>query len=557
MSHRLLRIEATNIYDNLLDCTQLSVMRGASLGMRSIVKQLERAFAHSLVAVSTGASTGVFELKPGGDATAIRRDVTAYLQRFAGDIATFVVDVTESDDAVAAIERAIALNRFRQMREASVVWTDNRLRTAPGDEQSDSLCAWSDRWPAHAAGPERDGDVELIAGWVRHRYDLGHGSKQVDERTTSKQADDQDKSFYRRELTPPGGEAISEEHERIRTRVNRYRFAHDLNEIARLPDKRNLDGKIAVIYADGNQFSKVQRDAIEAAGVTNKLGVLQAFDQKLQTLRRGLLATVLQPYCHDKRTDLRAPTHRNDGEFLRLETLLWGGDELTMVVPAWHGLDFLASFFAHTEDWKFGEVPLTHAVGVVFAHAKTPIHRLDGMARLLADEVKDELKKQSRRENAWSYLVLESVDVLEQSPEHYRQQRYGSLQPSSVKQGMDDEAQNPCKRPATLLALAPAIAELKPRNDEIRHGSLRWIRDATTLPLDDRGLLRRKRRFKSVIDEAKFNALDAQLRALFPPLAPLDADLAELWRWAHLCELWDYLPDHANAPSPAAQEAAA
>lgn len=543
MSCRLLRIEATNIYDNLLDCTQLSVMRGASLSMRSIVQQLAQAFGHSLVAVSTGASAGLFEIKSGVDAQKIRGEVVDYLQRFARDVSTFVVDVSEDEAPKAAIEKSIALNRFRQMREASTIWTDARLDTGDDSASGDTLlCAWSDRWPAQAQGPERDGEHDPVAQWVKSRYDRGRESKQ---------AHDRGESFYRRELKPGDGETVDEEYRNVLDQVGRYYFAHDLHDIADLPrtpglrESSPLDGKVAVIYADGNQFSRIQNEAARGRKKTEGLEALRGFDRQLQRLRRRLLASLLQPFCDEERADLRGEGRRGD-EILRLETLLWGGDEMTLVVPAWHGLTLLQQFFERTAGWRHhaspddGGTPLTHSAGIVFAHAKTPIHLLDKFARELAEEVKAELRQAGRCENAWSYLVLESADVLEQSPQDYRHQRYGALgQPTPL-------------RPPPKQMLMQAFDD-----EEIRHGSLRWVRDATTAPLADRELQRRRRRFKAVIGDAPFTTLDTTLEQLFQPLTASSPERDEAWRWAHLCELWDYLPAHAIAAFSEAQEAAA
>lgn len=85
---------------------------------------------------------------------------------------------------------------------------------------------------------------------------------------------------------------------------------------------------MAVIYADGNHFGKKQ-----SALSDSKL--LKAWDDALQHSRKAMLKALLEqaridPLWHEN-DSLDAP--------IRLETLLWGGDELIWVVPAWKGFE--------------------------------------------------------------------------------------------------------------------------------------------------------------------------------------------------------------------------
>jgi hypothetical protein len=49
---------------------------------------------------------------------------------------------------------------------------------------------------------------------------------------------------------------------------------------------------------------------------------------------------------------------------LRFETLLWGGDELVWVVPAWQGWWTLDFFFRKARRWEYNNIPLKHAAGL-------------------------------------------------------------------------------------------------------------------------------------------------------------------------------------------------
>ncbi|GMV31730.1 MAG: hypothetical protein AMXMBFR59_38550 [Rhodanobacteraceae bacterium] len=546
MQSWFLRVGATNIYDNLLDCPQLSVARGASLGMRFVVQELAAALRDRVEPISIGASEGLFAVRAGHSAEEVSREALAFLERDAhahGDIATFVVDIhpgPEAADALPPDEALRALNRFRQMREPSVIWTQDRLQAAP--DMTARPCEWSDRWVAQTDGPERDDHRPAVAGWVRQRYDRGRGAKQDDARSV--------RSFYQRELKGDGG-APDKAHADVAKRLADVGFAHDLGELARLPGKRNLSGKIAVFYADGNRFSAIKQQAR-----TRK--ELNEFDTQLRSLRRGLLADLLRPFCDPLRTDLRGESPRDGASFLRLETLLWGGDEMILVVPAWHGLDLLSRFFAHTRDWKFRGNRLTHAAGLVFASAKTPIHQLTGLACGLADGIK--ARSGTSPENAWDYLVLESVDFIERDAESLRAQRYGAL-----------------GTPSPLRAPPPSLSSTPLLDEEIRRSALRWVAAATrpspaparmapavagqpaAAAREETEDQRRRRRFVSVLGTADAAKLDQTVAESFPPLfaetQPAGA-APPIWPWVHLCELWDYLPSHANAPAPAREQTA-
>ena len=86
----------------------------------------------------------------------------------------------------------------------------------------------------------------------------------------------------------------------------------------------------------------------------------------------------------------------------RLETLLWGGDEIIWVVPAWKGWELLQFFF--TEFRYPASAPLTFSAGLVFCHKKAPIHTIRSLAGKLVSHLK------GRSENRFLYRVLESFD---------------------------------------------------------------------------------------------------------------------------------------------------
>jgi hypothetical protein len=135
---------------------------------------------------------------------------------------------------------------------------------------------------------------------------------------------------------------------------------------------------MALVYADGNGFGAIR----------TKVGA-ERFSETVVELRRGLLRRVLawfrsglvQPRCFAIAAEARLPQ-------LRLETLLWGGDELMFVMPSWLAFAFVEGFFAATRDWSIDGRRLTHTLGLVICHYKTPIRQARALSHDIADKIK-------------------------------------------------------------------------------------------------------------------------------------------------------------------------
>ena len=178
-------------------------------------------------------------------------------------------------------------------------------------------------------------------------------------------------------------------------------FVEDLEDLCE-GESGDLGGKYALIHLDGNHFGKIQQDCGEPKD-------LEAWDRFIQDKRRAALTAML--------TRIKARPEWLNGTNVRLETLLWGGDETIWVVPARCGWAFLETWFSLCRDWEFPRGNrLTHAAGMVFCHEKAPIHRV----RALAIDLTDASKKISREQNLVSYLVLESFDQVGRDVEKYR-----------------------------------------------------------------------------------------------------------------------------------------
>lgn len=126
-----------------------------------------------------------------------------------------------------------------------------------------------------------------------------------------------------------------------------------------------------------------------------------------------------------KKTDKQIPA-------FRFETLLWGGEELLFVMPAWLGLAFAQGFFDCVKDWKVPEgiqhagKPLTFSAGLVFCHHKTPIRQAKQVAKLLAEAGKDVLgSDMSAQKNVINIEMFESIAMPDADVSGYRKKLYG------------------------------------------------------------------------------------------------------------------------------------
>lgn len=363
----LLRLEAVNLAHTIDDTEDLSTRRGGGYMLLRAVRKVTKRFEGALAPISTGASIGLFAVEDGQDAFLLCAKVAEFLREVHPfRHATFTVAIATDDNLQLGVERCVARNRWDQMQGLS-------FATHWG--KAAEVCATDEIRPAASHHSTAGQSVSLSVAARRHGKNGGRDLRQ---------------SFYATEL---------EGHRLVDALPS---FTDDLETLSRLspsdptfaPLSSNLDAKIAVFYADGNGFGSIQRGCATQ-------DALQSWDDKIKRLRRDLL--------HDLLSWLASTPHActADGA-LRLETLLWGGDEMLFVLPAWLGLEFAQRFFALTGGWAHAGQHLTHAAGLVFAHRGTPIRRLQHLAKELAQRAKND-GDTLRNNVAW--LVLESFDT--------------------------------------------------------------------------------------------------------------------------------------------------
>ncbi|NIZ11935.1 hypothetical protein [Phaeobacter sp. HF9A] len=191
------------------------------------------------------------------------------------------------------------------------------------------------------------------------------------------------------------------------------RFASDFQDLVHAPPPGlpiSLRSNICVLNMDGNSFGKLRlnvRDMEEYRALSNYLDILKA----------GLLAQIL--------TWIRADKEMRDasGALARFETLLWGGDEFTFVLPAWKGWELAQEIHAAVKKWQTpdGE-ELTFATGLAFGPHNAPIRDLKAAAEQLADHAKE-----AKPNAAWQAIAYEGVDRIHFLPDQFRADWLGGV----------------------------------------------------------------------------------------------------------------------------------
>ncbi len=420
MTRHLLRVEAVNIEGVVADTQQLSVIRGGSLLLLDAVDVAERALARwNPACVSRGASVGVFEIDcddsstPDAACSAVRRELRSGPHQHA-TFAVSVVPYGSPTEYPAALERLIARNRWLQMRAPSLAVP------ARHDDGTAGYCAVDLCRPGliERSVPGR-GEVRVSAS-VSERFDVGRrarhsGPAENDERGLPTLIEREARAF-----------------------ADRVRLTTDFELLSSWAG-HPLDGKIAVIHVDGNRFGRRQSRVIERAArraaedvdAPMPAAVHRAIDEAIRARRRDFLARLLDTALGSGRASWM--TADEDGEpAVRAEILLWGGDEITIVVPAWNGLDVLQLFFETCREWRLphdpGSEPLTHAAGIVFCSHSAPIHRVTALSRELAGLVKEGFGGKAPPQDEFAYEVLESFDHVGHKLRAVRARRVGASQ---------------------------------------------------------------------------------------------------------------------------------
>lgn len=519
--NHLLRVEAVGFDAVIADTGDLSTVRGGGLlllnAIEAVGEHLRKEFYGTVDALATGGSVGLFHLTNCTEAQA--QEIRAAAERWlAGDpevdtraieylvrFARFVCDTVpiDDDDVREARARVIAANRLQALRRVTVAMPKVGARVPggarPRDIATGVLCALDPTRPIFVRDDDdpqewvdRD-EVELSESVYRRRR-YGRDTKRG-------------RLFGL--MRQNAGEAQQDPPD----------FAVDFHGIAdpATPNPR-LQGKIAVLYADGNGFSKRQDACLQAAAsdecesrLQSQIEALKAFDSALKCQRARLYLDVVDRMRQGGRWQ-----GYGWGGHVRLEALLWGGDEFLWVLPASLGMAVANFIVSETAEWKLPPESLpvpSHAIGLVFCHDDAPIQRV----RQLAVDLADTAKTVSRKRTLIAYEVMNSFDFPGRDlGEHRHEQAPRGFRPNDLVLTAD--------LAESLPRAAKALRECKfPRRRLHRLAHRLAFDGAGTGFHDDQAAA-----FAAVAGAA------AEIGSLLEKHGPL--------LWFHLHVLWDYLP---------------
>lgn len=467
MSTYYLRLEAVNFSSFVMDSKDLSTVRGAGLLLLDAPGLVQDRFS-SLKRIGTGASSGLFSFESGAEEAS---DLRAEVQRFLREHdqlrhATFVVDVRAASENFARDREALlVLNRDRQMKSLSLASPDF-------DGTSKGPC-----------------EIDGVRPGVKYDSHAPEGKRRLSESAFARRSygRTQKRDFYRR------------------TNLRELpEFTREFDELTSYEKDDSLNHKMAIIHIDGDGFGSILK------GLCRTPADHEEFDRYLREKQIGVLRSLLEDGMNNSLwlTD-------DDPPRFRLETLLWGGDEIVWITPARLGWEALSLFYRSSTQppWEFTNSKdetalLTHSAGIVFCHHQAPIHRI----RRLAGDLVEEVKEHRANPNSFTYQVLESFDHLGPEGQDIRKLRSddGTLGRLSLTGASMDQI---------AIQMEILRSEEYPRRKV--HDMVRSVLDRT---------------YNSAAEE-EIVASDAAKMAL----SQLEALLGgPRMKWIHIAELWDY-----------------
>jgi hypothetical protein len=519
MPKYLVRAEAVSFDDFIFGTNDISTIRGGGMLLRDALNA--SAILTDLGTVYVGGSTGLFEADwPEGAVEnrceAIRRE----LQSGQRAEAVFVVSACQWDGQdrtfPARHAEVAARSRWRQLQTPTMVVPKpgerpcevDRLRPAvePIDRKGAAMLTGQKKrmWVSSVTKTRREYGVEQKFGHYQEIY---------------------------RKVYP--GE-----------KLQYAEFTNDFEQIADRPEAGRLDGKIALIHLDGNKFGEILRSCSNPE-------VLGHWAETLEGNWNGFLAWLLrepkqQDWLWSGKVISNAGVERMKFDAFRIETLLWGGDEVWLAVPAWKGWWVLEKFFklygtlGPNQATSFdpldgrGVRQLSFGGSLIFAHYNAPIQRLRKLAEVLSGQAKEQYNKQNPR-HTFVYQVLESFDHLGSAVEEARNRivDHGAL----VLDGTD------------MANVRAAIGDLKKWIPRSRlHAAVKKIGGGEMEAFLEE--------YKETAERAELGLGDGEKHRLTKALQDLAAcsakalpgtpeETKKATSWLHLLEMWDYIPETA------------
>ncbi|BAQ71289.1 YbbR family protein [Rhodovulum sulfidophilum] len=461
----VIRVEGVNLGDTVFNTNDLSVIRGSSLCLEAFGWELEDYLGKSVSGfdaeaniIYRAASQAVFRFdnRTEAEIQGLTADIRGWLRapyrqgdndppyvdrkeleaakkraepkqlrfiKLPSEHMTFVVDhaaipcdVEKADGERLAINMAMMRNRRRQMRSPNVPRAPGQALGAPAARRKQLLCPVDDKRQIDLDNPDaasfwvnEDRYPEAIVLEKKGRLKRIAASKRsADLRIYGRDA--------RQTLYP-----VMMSQRKFAGLVNRglfadpkagvktVRFATSFDDIRADPPEGlppAVGGKLAYLYVDGNSFGK-KRD--ESA--------LRDFDQAV----RGILAHYTYEmigHFLDRADDpayvLQQATDDPGDRYLRVETLIAGGDEFCVVLPGWLAWEMSGRILGWLDEAGQGQdVKLSYRAGLVICPAKSPFRRAVALAETLCKDAKRFYDGRDA-EACLSFHVFESQDVPEE-----------------------------------------------------------------------------------------------------------------------------------------------
>lgn len=375
MQQYLLRIEAVNFDYAIYDTHDISTIRGGSFMLLDAFEKLKKQRPEWDIGTSANIGLLKFEAQDDMAAHAFKdRLLTESPLAELRTLATFTAEVMplgSGNDFTRGLHKLTAACRWQQYQNPALI--------LPQEIECMEACQFDGVRPASKLARKGDQDIKVSSA-VHTRSQNGKDLRQ---------------GFYENLL---GAKEFSRRH---------FGFTDDLEALSSDPKRGNLNGKIAFIHIDGNRFGRTRDQKC-----TNETLLLSFQSHIQENLRKPALRCLLE-----FATAAENKSFLTDADDIRLETLLWGGDEMEWVVPAWQALNVLEVFFKATSDadtWQ--GVKLTHSAGVVFCHHNLPILQVRRYARDLCGLAKTGLPTDVREigpdANRIAFLNLSAFDLI-------------------------------------------------------------------------------------------------------------------------------------------------
>ncbi|NTW63345.1 MAG: hypothetical protein HGA46_04490 [Chlorobiaceae bacterium] len=352
-----LRIEAVNLDHSVYDTNDISTIRGGSSLLLNAVYKLTE-FIGKLEKVSVGASTGLYKINAqDSEIQGIEQSIRKFLQ--SEHYAHFATFVV----ATAGKEPQESLANLNKRLITECAWQQYQMPSfsfpAPCDTYED--CGFGGVRPGIFGIP---GKEKKASQSVYTRRDAGKDLR---------------KKLYEQSFDgiPPD-----------------FQFTDDLEELAQ-------GGDIALIHFDGNRFGNIRDHCFFEED-------FRKFDCQVQGIHKKAIRQIVE----------QTP---KTGNRTRLETLLWGGDEIELVVPASAAWKTLKLFFDSAEAASFqtaarNSFNLTYSAGVVFCRHNLPILQIrryaDQLCSIAKQQLSGEPEKFSSHDNRFAYLNMSSFDLV-------------------------------------------------------------------------------------------------------------------------------------------------